>query len=531
MPRKKIAIIAGAGPAGLTAALELLRKTDIKPVIYEASHETGGISKTVNYKGNRIDIGGHRFFSKSDVVMDWWHEILPTQSVHGGSDKVTLAYKGKTRKIASSAKLDPNAVDEVMLVRSRLSRIYHGGKFYDYPLTLSMRTVKNLGFINFIHIGLSYLKARILPRKPEATLEDFLINRFGKQLYLTFFKDYTEKVWGVECSEISAEWGAQRIKGLSISEVVRHAFASSFGARFNAKAAHSKKSKETSLIEHFLYPKYGPGQLWELVAKQIVALGGEIHYGSKVTQWQADGKNITSVSVMDTKTRATQNRKADYFFSAVPIKELVGGMQGTNVPSVVRRVAEGLAYRDFITVGLLLKSTRKQTNMYANKKLIADNWIYIQDGSVKVGRIQIFNNWSPYLVRKSGTVWVGLEYFANESDDTWSLTDKQLKKLAEDELIKLGFAVSGDVIDSIVVRVKKAYPAYTGTYKEFNAVKKYLNAFENLFLIGRNGMHRYNNQDHSMLTAMQTVQNIAEGITKKDNIWNINTEEDYHESK
>jgi protoporphyrinogen oxidase len=530
MSRKRTAIIAGAGPAGLTAALELLRKTDIKPVVYEASNDTGGISKTVTYKGNRIDIGGHRFFSKSDVVMDWWHEILPTQSIASASDTISLAYKGKTTTSKPTKKLNPDQVDEVMLVRSRISRIYHGEKFYDYPLTLSTRTIKNLGFRNFSQIGISYAKATILPRRPEKNLEDFLINRFGRRLYLTFFKDYTEKVWGVECKDISAEWGAQRIKGVSIGEVVRHAFASSIGARLNTKSAHRKKSKETSLIEHFLYPKYGPGQLWELVAQRVIELGGEIHYGSRVTNWHADKKKISSVDVINGTGEAT-NHKADYFFSTVPIKELVGSLRGFSLPSAVKRVAKGLAYRDFITVGLLLKSKNKQTGMFEGKKLISDNWIYIQDGTVTVGRIQIFNNWSPYLVRNPDTVWVGLEYFANVGDAVWSLTDTQLKKLAQDELIKLGFAAPGDVVDGVVVRMKKAYPAYTGTYKDFDIVKKYVNKFENLFLVGRNGMHRYNNQDHSMLTAMQAVQDIVDGVTKKDNIWNINTEEDYHETK
>jgi protoporphyrinogen oxidase len=504
---KKTAIIIGAGPAGLTAAYELLDKTDITPIVIEASDDIGGISKTVNYKGNRIDIGGHRFFSKSDRVMDWWLNILPVDE--------TIKEKND---ISSSSSEN----EKIMLVRDRLSRIYFLRKFFNYPVSLNFQTIKNLGLIRLIKIFFSYLYIRIFPIKKEKSLEHFFINRFGKSLYNTFFKNYTEKVWGIPCSEISAEWGAQRIKGLSISK----AFIYAVKRIFSSNTSIRQKEIETSLIEKFLYPKYGPGQLWEEVAKIIENKGGKVLKNTKAIDIIYENNQIIKLVAQEGLSNNKTEFSADYFISSMPVKDLINGFSPA-VPRDISKIANGLVYRDFITVGLLLDKLKiKNKNTQ-----IKDNWIYIQESDVKVGRLQIFNNWSPFMVNDPNKVWIGLEYFCYESDELWQMNDKDFGKFAIDELDKIEIINKEDVLDNVVIRVPKTYPAYFGTYSEFNKIKEFTNTFENLFLIGRNGMHKYNNQDHSMLTAMIAVENIIENIKTKDNIWSVNTEEEYHEEK
>ncbi len=526
MSRRKTAIIIGAGPAGLTAAHELLKHTDVKPVVFEASNDIGGISKTVKYKGNRIDIGGHRFFSKSDVVMKWWQDILPIENTPKSS-QFTLKYQGKSLQLKGGKGADPNKTDDVMLVRSRLSRIYYDGKFFNYPITLEADTMKNLGLKRLVKIGFSYIAVRVKPR-PENNLEDFYINRFGKELYNTFFKDYTEKVWGVPCNEIAADWGAQRIKGLSISKAITHAFKKQLPQRSSSDVG--QKNTETSLIEYFLYPKLGPGHMWETVAKRVRQQGGVVRKNHIITAIHAKQDKIVAVEVFNTKTNKAERVTGDYFFSTMPVKELIAAFKGVEPSARVRKVADGLLYRDFITVGLLVK--RLRTNSQSSKsRTVPDNWIYIQEPDVKVGRLQIFNNWSPYLVKNKNQVWVGMEYFATEGDTLWNKSDKAMTKLGVEELVKIGMITESDVIDTTVIKVKKTYPAYFGTYKDFPVIRKFTDSFSNLFLLGRNGQHRYNNQDHSMLTAIEAVKNIKEGRLDKANIWNINSEKEYHETK
>ena len=541
---KKIAVIAGAGPAGLTAALELLRTTDVKPVIFEAENVIGGISRTARYNDNRMDIGGHRFFSKSDTVMDWWQGILPLQ---GAASKDDIAI-GRTVPLTEGGP-DPEKTDYVMLCRSRLSRILFLRKLFDYPVTLNGDIIRNLGLWRMFKIGMSYLKVQILPARKEKSLEDFMINRFGVELYRTFFRDYTEKVWGVPCSKISPDWGGQRIKGLSITKTVIHAVKQIFAGKKNAAHAEGsdirQKDTETSLIGQFLYPKFGPGQLWETVAEKVKELGGEIHINTKVVginrETETPNSRVASVVVERLATDSsatTETVPCDYFLSTMPVKELVAAMDSEKnpVPAEVRRISDGLVYRDFITVGLLLdkleiKNPAKPGTPESKLKFVADNWIYVQESDVKLGRIQIFNNWSPYLVSDPEKVWIGLEYFATEGDEMWRKPDDEFIQFAIAELDKIDVAKPESVRDSVVFHIKKAYPAYFGTYGEFNKVRNYLDPIENLFLMGRNGMHKYNNMDHSMLAAMEVVKCIRENSTDKTALWNVNSEEEYHEGK
>jgi len=522
------AIIIGAGPAGLTAAYELVTKTNIQPIILEQSADMGGISKTVVYKGNRIDIGGHRFFSKSDVVMQWWQQILPLQGV--GTNEVIpneITYHRKKTTVAFSPNgPNPDQTDRVMLIRKRVSRIFYLRKFFDYPISLSFHTLQNLGVVRVIKIGISYVAIRLFPLKKVTTLEEFFINRFGRELYKTFFKDYTEKVWGMPCNAIAADWGAQRIKELSVSKAIMHAIKSVF------KKSNSIQQKEvvTSLIEQFMYPKLGPGQMWETVASIIREKGGIIITNAKVNSVNVQNNAIQSVSYINTLNGNTHSVSGNYFFSTMPVKELIAAM-GNIVPINIQNISNGLQYRDFITVGLLLNklSITHTSNSTLHNNLVPDNWIYIQERDVKIGRLQIFNNWSPYLVADPSKVWIGLEYFCNEGDDLWQMDDKTFIQFAIDELHSIGIIDKQDVMDSTLIRMPKTYPAYFGTYHQFNVIRQFTDSFTNLFLIGRNGMHKYNNQDHSMLTAIAAVNNIIHGITSKDNIWAINTEEDYHE--
>jgi protoporphyrinogen oxidase len=518
------AIIIGAGPAGLTAAIELQRCTGIQPILIEASHDIGGISRTVKYKGNRMDIGGHRFFSKSDRVMQWWLDLMPVAST-GEPDNGKLRYQGQQRNMPAAAEAhDPETEDLVMLVRQRKSRIYFLRRFFDYPISLKAATFRNLGLVRTFRCGVSYMRSALLPQREERTLEDFIINRFGKQLYLTFFKSYTEKVWGVPCNEISAEWGAQRIKGLSLKGVVTHFLKKTFGPKHSTDIA--QRETETSLIEKFLYPKFGPGQLWEHAADLIRGNGGEIHFGVQIDRIVVVGDKVVSVEGRD-ESNARVTFQGDYFFSTMPVRDLIRAIDEP-VPAEVVEVAEGLMYRDFITVGLLAKKLAVTEKSGAALK---DNWIYIQEPDVVVGRLQIFNNWSPFLIANPDKVWIGLEYFCNETDPLWQLSDEEMAKFATAEVAKIGILKAEDVEDSHVERVPKTYPAYFGSYDRFDVIRNYVDRFENLFLVGRNGMHKYNNQDHSMLTAMTAVENIVNGVASKDNIWAINTETEYHEEK
>jgi protoporphyrinogen oxidase len=519
----KTALLIGAGPAGLTAALEFLRRSDVHPIVIEASHEIGGISRTIRHNGNRIDIGGHRFFSKSDRVMNWWMDLMPPEANADTQHALRHQNKSRTLRTGDSGPT-PETTDLVMLVRPRKSRIYFLRRFFDYPIKLTGDTLAKLGLVRTFKIGVSYLLARLFPRKVEKSLEDFLVNRFGRQLYLTFFKSYTEKVWGVPCEQISAEWGAQRIKGLSLTTAILHFLKKAFASRKDE--AIQQKGTETSLIEKFLYPKYGPGQLWEHAADLIREQGGEILLGWRATRLFVEGDAITAVeAVSDTGQR--RRFDADYVFSTMPVRELIDAMD-TPIPSEVREVSDGLQYRDFITVGLLVDHL---TVREADGGPLKDNWIYIQEPDVLVGRLQIFNNWSPYMVADPSKTWIGLEYFCYQTDALWKMADEDLKKFAIAEVEKIGILRASDVTDAHVVRVPKTYPAYFGTYDRFHVIRDFLDHFHNLYLVGRNGMHKYNNQDHSMLTAMTAVDNIIAGVRDKDNVWSINTEMEYHEEE
>jgi protoporphyrinogen oxidase len=565
MKKMRKAIIIGAGPAGLTAALELLRRTDIKPVVLEASGEIGGISRTVRYKGNRMDIGGHRFFSKSDRVMQWWIDLMPPVAEGvppEAKGPAVISYQGKQRVVQipvdqeeepplrgmgpleidteteetdalgeediaahghteTVVTHEPESPDLVMLIRPRKSRIYYLRRFFDYPITLTATTLGNLGAVRTLKVGLSYLKSRVTQIRPEKSLEDFLINRFGRELYLTFFKSYTEKVWGTPCERISAEWGAQRIKGLSLTTAVKHFVTKMLKGESKDIA---QKGTDTSLIERFLYPKLGPGQMWEHVAGLVVAGGGEVKCGWKVDRVCCDGERVTAIEAVNQRGER-QRFEGDYFFSTMAMKDLVRAMDGA-VPENVREVSEGLQYRDFITVGLLVDRLKVKE---PDGGLLKDTWIYVQEPDVLLGRLQIFNNWSPHLVADASKVWIGLEYFCYETDALWTMPDDELKRFAIGELAKIGIVDAKDVCDGHVVRVPKTYPAYFGTYERFDELREFTDGFENLFLVGRNGMHKYNNQDHSMLTAMTVVDGLVAGGVDKAALWGINTEQEYHE--
>ena len=521
--RPAVAIIAGAGPAGLTAALELLRRSNIVPVVLEADSQVGGISKTVNYRGNRMDLGGHRFFSKSDWVMRWWQEILPIAEGQADEQKtLNIGYQSQSRDLVPEL-FAPASANAVMLVRQRLSRIFYRRRFFDYPLKLNAGTLRNMGLAETLRIGLSYGQAKLGQRSPENSLEDFLVNRFGDRLYRTFFKAYTEKVWGVPCQDISAEWGAQRIKGLSVTKAIAHALA----GRFRSTADTSQKRTETSLIERFLYPKLGPGQMWEEAARLISTRGGEIHLRHRVVGIEHKDRRITAVTVKDLNAGTVRTIPCDDFISTMPVRDLTAMLKP--VDETVTAVADGLPYRDFMTAGLLLNKMKSSERSSAGNGMPPDNWIYIQEPDVKIGRLQIFNNWSPALVADPSTIWLGLEYFCREGDDLWSMGDPAFVDYAARELEKIGMIDRRDVIDGTVVRVPKAYPAYFGAYRKFDTVRAYLDEFSNLYPVGRNGMHRYNNQDHSMLAANSAVEAILNRGVGKSAIWSINAEDDYHE--
>lgn len=515
---KKVLII-GAGPAGLTAAYEILEKSDkMEVVVLEESDCFGGISRTVNYKGNRMDMGGHRFFSKVEEVNAWWEKMLPTQ----GSLPKDDVMLGRTSTVSDGGP-DPEKTDRVMLRRNRLSRIFFNSRFFDYPISLKFETIKNMGFGTTIVVGFSYLKT-IFYKRPENSLEDFYINRFGKKLYSMFFENYTENLWGRHPSEISPEWGAQRVKGLSISAVLKDIF----GKAFNKK----NRQVETSLIEEFAYPKLGPGQLWDLTAEEVVKKGGTIIKGAKVTKILKNEEGSLYGLVYEKDGKEVEI-DGDYVISSMPVKDLVEGMN--DVPKEYSDIAKGLPYRDYMTVGVLLKdlNLENKTKIKTVGNIVPDNWVYVHDKNVKMGRFQIYNNWSPYMVSDlEHNVWIGLEYFCNEGDEMWSMKNEDFAKMAIDEMVVMGLIKSkDDVLDNHVERVKKAYPAYFDTYEHMEDLREYLDTIPNLFCVGRNGQHRYNNIDHSMCTSFEAVKNILSGTVTKDNIWNVNTEKEYHESK
>ena len=511
--KSRTAIIIGAGPAGLTAAYRFLLDTDIKPVILEESEYIGGISRTAVVGGNRMDIGGHRFFSKNDEVNAMWQELMPLQG-KPSIDDLTL---GVEKPLAEDGP-DPETEDRVMLLRNRISRIFFLRKFFDYPISLKPETFKNMGFANTMRAGFGYLGSCIVKKK-EDSLENFYINRFGRPLYEMFFEDYTTKLWGRSPAQISADWGAQRVKGLSLSKAVWNVLSKPF---------RPKDKVETSLIEQYYYPKKGPGQLWETLADEIRRRGGEIIMNTRIERIRVENGRVSAVTAADGREFT-----GDYFMSTMPVKDLVAGM-GEAAPADVRRIAAGLPYRDFITVGLLVNKLKLQnkTKVRTLTGDVPDCWIYVQERDVKIGRLQLFNNWSPYMVADpKHTMWIGLEYFCNEGDELWSMSDEAFIDFAIGELVKIDVIDRSDVIDSTRIRVKKAYPAYFDTYSEFDTVKDYLSGIENLWCLGRNGQHRYNNMDHSMLTAMEAVRAIAAGSTDKSAVWGVNTEKEYHETK
>ena len=508
-------IIIGAGPAGLTAADELIKK-EKEPcniTILEKSGEIGGISRTIKHNGNRMDIGGHRFFSKDDRVNEWWMSKLPVQSAPS-LDDILLEREREFPKGGA----DPEKQDEVFLMRNRVSRIYYLKKFFDYPISMKPQTFINMGFNRTVKAVFSYF-ASLCKKREETNLESFYINRFGKVLYSMFFEGYTEKLWGRHPSQISADWGAQRVKGLSIKVLISNLLAQILPGK--------KKSNETSLIESFYYPKFGPGQLWETVGDEFVKMGGKILYDRQVTDIDISGGKVNSV-----KCANGEVFDGDVFISSMPVKDLVAGMGG-GVPAEKQEIAAGLPYRDFVTIGLLLDklNLKNETGIKTLGNIVPDCWIYVQDVGVKLGRIQIFNNWSPYLVKDpQNTVWIGLEYFCNEGDEFWSMDEKACVDFAVNELKSMGVIdADAKVLDSHREKVQKAYPAYFDTYDRMGELVEYLDSFGNLYCVGRNGQHRYNNMDHSMATSFEAVSNILSGKQSKENIWSVNTEAEYHE--
>lgn len=514
----KKALIIGAGPAGLTAAYELLTKSkDIEVIVFEESDCFGGISKTVNYKGNRMDMGGHRFFSKIPEVNAWWDHMLPMQG-HPTYDDIIL---NRPMPLAKGGP-DPEKEDRVMLTRHRVSRILFDTKFYDYPISLKPETFKNFGLLTTLKVGFSYLGS-MFHKLPETNLENFYINRFGRKLYSMFFEYYTENLWGRHPSEIDASWGAQRVKGLSIVAILKDVF----GKIFKKK----NRKVETSLIEEFKYPKLGPGQLWDVTAAEVEKLGGTIIKNAKVTKIHKNAENkLTGVTYV--KDGKEVQVDGDYVISSMPVKDLVGGMN--DVPADAARIAAGLPYRDYMTLGVLVPKINlvNKTHIKTVNNIVPDCWVYVQDRNVKLGRFQIYNNWSPYMIKDlEHTVWIGLEYFVNEGDEYWNMTEKEFAKIGVSEMIKLGLIDSPDVVlDVHMEKVKKAYPAYFDTYDEMDKLVDYLSSIENLYCVGRNGQHRYNNIDHSMVTSFEAVKNILTGSKDKKNIWSVNTEQEYHET-
>ncbi len=517
---KKVIII-GAGPAGLTAGLRLLKDGEGKyqVIILERSSTVGGISRTVLHNGNRMDIGGHRFFTKDTEVNQFWNELMPLQGSGAFDDKIL-----KRSVSLSPDGPDPDKTDSVMLSRTRVSRIYYRRKFFDYPVKMNMNTILNMGLMTTFSAGISYLFS-LCRTLPETSLENFYINRFGRKLYSMFFERYTEKLWGRHPRDISASWGAQRVKGLSILAVLKD---------IAGKLLPGKRKKvETSLIEEFHYPKHGPGQLWEKCAEEFEKRGGKILFNCKAEKFITGNKGIEKVTAV-ADNGEEKSFESDIVISSMPVKELIAGL--SEVPANILSAAEGLPYRDFVTVGLLLEklSLKNHTKLKTLNNIVPDCWIYVQEEDVKLGRIQIFNNWSPYMVKEPlKTVWIGLEYFCSEGDEYWNKTEEEWKTFAVKELEKMGVISSGEkILDHHVEKVEKAYPAYFDTYSQINEIISCLDTFPNLYCVGRNGQHRYNNMDHSMATSFEAVRHILiGGKGDKKAIWNVNTEKEYHEEK
>lgn len=465
-------VIIGAGPAGITAGYELAKTKQYAVTILEKSDRIGGLSCSISHNGNYMDLGGHRFFSKSERVNLWWKEIL-------GDD---------------------------LLVRKRLSRIYYKGKFFDYPISFTKNTITGLGAGDLFLSLTSYLTSRF-HKRPETSLENFYINRFGRHLYEMFFKNYTQKVWGISPAMISADWGSQRVKGLDVSAIIKDML-----LRF--LHIKSEQDTQTSLIEEFYYPKYGPGQMWSTALEKFEQLGGKLIKNCHITDIIPEGNHIESV-ICDGK-----KLPIDILLSSMPLGELA--CQIGTAPNALQTAAHNLAYRDFITIGFLLDKK-------ALTKPLNDCWIYIQDKSLTLGRIQIFNNWSPYLVANDSHVWMGLEYFCSKGDSLWQKSEKEFMAFAKEELLKTGLIKAEyPVMDFHIEKVEKAYPAYWGAYQQLQDIQQYMNQFHNLYCIGRNGQHRYNNMDHSMLTAFYAVDHIHKAVSSKEDIWLVNTEKTYN---
>lgn len=520
---KKHVVIVGAGPAGITCGLEILRRDpdgfDVE--IIEATDAIGGISRTVNVQGNRMDIGGHRFFSKDPEIMAWWKDILPLQGAPAYDDAVL----GRERPVVSGGP-DPDEDDDVLLHRQRVSRIFYDNAFFDYPLNLNGKTLRTMGFGRTMSVGFSYIGSS-MHKLPETSLENFYINRFGRKLYSMFFEGYTEKLWGRHPSVISADWGAQRVKGLSIRAVLKD--------MFTRKPDGTDQSKtETSLIKQFLYPKHGPGQLWETAARRFRDLGGRLSYRTEAEHltFGEDG-GVTSVECT-TGDGTIRSIPCDILVSSMPLNDLARACDSV-MPSDIASVAEGLPFRDFVTVGLLVDHLRihNETDMPTLSDIVPDDWIYVQDDGVKLGRVQIFNNWSPYMVADvEGTVWVGLEYFCTEGDSFWTMPEEDCFAQARSELVRIGILDEDTpILLSHRERVKKAYPAYFDTYADIDVLRDWLKARPNLYCVGRNGQHRYNNMDHSMLTAIYAADAICDGSRTQDDIWSVNTETAYQEER
>jgi protoporphyrinogen oxidase len=457
--------VIGAGPAGLTAAYELTERR-APVVVVEQSGTVGGLAQTVRYKGFRFDIGGHRFFTKVRAVSDLWREML-------GSD---------------------------FLTRPRLSRIYCRGRFFHYPLR-PLNAVTNLGVLTSASVVCSYVWSKLFPIRPEVSFEDWVSNRFGRRLYNLFFKSYTEKVWGIPCSRIGAQWAAQRIKGLSLRTAITHML---FGGGRSIK----------SLIEQFEYPRLGPGMMWEKFRARVEAAGGRVETDTEVVELLHDGTEVRRVTTR--RDGQLTSRPVGHVISTMPVRDLIGALRPAP-PSDVIAAAQRLKYRDFVTVALILRET----------EVFPDNWIYVHDPAVRVGRIQNFKNWSPDMVPDPALTGLGLEYFCSEGDDLWESSDETFVKLATRELAQIGLAQADCVIDGHVVRMRKAYPVYDEGYASALAVvRSYLERLTNLQLVGRNGMHKYNNQDHSMVTAMLAVRNL---FGERYNVWAVNAEAEYHE--
>jgi protoporphyrinogen oxidase len=526
----KVAIIIGAGPSGLTASLEMLRRTDIKPVIVEMSSEIGGTARTIEYHGNRMHIGSHPLFSNSGRVMQWWLDLVPASSIqqHTGTARQNtnstphvsergIAPASHISSVASESLVHAEIQkDGFMLARAGMSRSYLFRRFFDNPATLSWTTLRKLGPRRSLRVGISYLASRMTRITPEKSLEDFLINRYGREFYRIFFKSFTEKLWGVPCHEISVEWGAQ-IHSINRTPSQRSSL-NAADSRSVATDFAAKHAAENSESAHFLYPSLGAGQLWDRVSEEIVSLGGEIDTGCKVVGLQCRNNTVVSVEIVK-QDGSAEIIHGDYFLSTMPVQQLIDAME-TRVPANIRDISDGLLHRDTISIGLLVDQLRLQ---HFDGSALPDTSIDVRDSDVLLGRVQIFNNWSPGMVCDPATRWIGLEYFCQEGDGLWEMSDAELKTFAIGEAAKIGLIEVGAVLDAHIVRAAKAYPASCGTYDRLAELHGWVDDFENLYLIGRNSVHKHCNLDRSMLAAMALVDGLQEGGVDKTLLRKINT--------